>query len=210
MNGKWWYDNKGSDDYLIQFKPTTKKVTFYFLGAWEKEPNGIKTEKEFLKYELVNYFLSEDGIKKYILKNIVPSLNNKLTQLLSTLDLSISVIFNEDFKPIIYRNSKIASVGSISTGQKKMIDTCIYIVMVYILNNKFKNVNISYIDEALSSLHVTKIPEVVQLVVDNLVKDLNMNVLIVNHSFMSGSMIDEYMHLQKEGSFTKISFSKEY
>lgn len=41
---------KGKDDYLIQFKPTTDKVTFYFLGAWEKEPNGIKTEKEFLKY----------------------------------------------------------------------------------------------------------------------------------------------------------------
>ncbi|UOE41968.1 DUF4861 domain-containing protein [Chryseobacterium suipulveris] len=41
---------KGKDDYLIRFKPTTEKVTFYFLGAWEKEPNGIKTEKEFLKY----------------------------------------------------------------------------------------------------------------------------------------------------------------
>jgi len=41
---------QGKNDYLIQFKPTTSKVTFYFLGAWEKEVNGIKTEQQFLAY----------------------------------------------------------------------------------------------------------------------------------------------------------------
>ena len=41
---------KGKNDYLIQFKPSKEKITFYFLGAWEKEVNGIKTEKEFYEY----------------------------------------------------------------------------------------------------------------------------------------------------------------
>lgn len=41
---------KGEYDYLVQFKPTTDKVTFYFLGAWEKEVNGIKSEEEFIMY----------------------------------------------------------------------------------------------------------------------------------------------------------------
>ncbi|MBC3845016.1 DUF4861 family protein [Winogradskyella echinorum] len=41
---------KGEDDYLIEFKPTTNAVTFYFLGAWEQEPDGIKTEAEFKTY----------------------------------------------------------------------------------------------------------------------------------------------------------------
>ncbi|ACU08315.1 hypothetical protein FIC_01872 [Flavobacteriaceae bacterium 3519-10] len=41
---------EGATDHLVQFRPTTKKITFYFLGAWEKEINGIKTEAEFLKY----------------------------------------------------------------------------------------------------------------------------------------------------------------
>lgn len=40
----------GPHDHLIQFKPSTKKTTFYFLGAWEKEPNAFKNEKEFLNY----------------------------------------------------------------------------------------------------------------------------------------------------------------
>lgn len=41
---------EGATDHLVEFKPTTKKITFYFLGAWEKEINGIKTEADFVKY----------------------------------------------------------------------------------------------------------------------------------------------------------------
>lgn len=37
-------------DYLLIFKPTTQAVDFYFLGAWEQEPNGIKSKEEFVNY----------------------------------------------------------------------------------------------------------------------------------------------------------------
>ncbi|MBN2236924.1 MAG: DUF4861 family protein [Bacteroidales bacterium] len=37
-------------DYLLVFKPTTEEITFFFLGAWEQENGGIKTEAEFLSY----------------------------------------------------------------------------------------------------------------------------------------------------------------
>jgi Domain of unknown function (DUF4861) len=37
-------------DHLLLFKPTTKVVVFYFLGAWEQEPNGIKSKETFVKY----------------------------------------------------------------------------------------------------------------------------------------------------------------
>lgn len=37
-------------DYLLVFKPTTDEISFYFLGAWEQEKDGIKTEEDFLSY----------------------------------------------------------------------------------------------------------------------------------------------------------------
>lgn len=37
-------------DYLLVFKPTTKAVSFYLLGAWEQEQNGIKSKEDFEKY----------------------------------------------------------------------------------------------------------------------------------------------------------------
>jgi len=41
---------EASFDYLLIFKPTTSKITFYFLGAWEQEKDGIKTREEFISY----------------------------------------------------------------------------------------------------------------------------------------------------------------
>jgi hypothetical protein len=37
-------------DHLLIFKPTTKSTSFYFLGAWEQEVNGIKSKEDFVKY----------------------------------------------------------------------------------------------------------------------------------------------------------------
>lgn len=37
-------------DHLLVFKPTANEISFYFLGAWEQELNGIKNEAEFLTY----------------------------------------------------------------------------------------------------------------------------------------------------------------
>ena len=39
---------QGEHDHLVIFKPTTQTLTYYFLGAWEQELNGIKTKEAFL------------------------------------------------------------------------------------------------------------------------------------------------------------------
>ena len=41
---------EGVDDHLLIFKPTITPISFYFLGAWEKEKAGLKTKEEFLAY----------------------------------------------------------------------------------------------------------------------------------------------------------------
>ena len=41
---------EGEHDHLIQFKPTKEAVSFYFLGAWEQEVNGIKNQEQFIAY----------------------------------------------------------------------------------------------------------------------------------------------------------------
>ncbi len=39
---------EGVHDHLIIFKPSNATLTYYFLGAWEQEPNGIKNEAYFI------------------------------------------------------------------------------------------------------------------------------------------------------------------
>jgi hypothetical protein len=36
--------------YIVKLNPANNKVEYYFCAAWEQEPNGIKTEEEFVAY----------------------------------------------------------------------------------------------------------------------------------------------------------------
>jgi hypothetical protein len=38
------------DDHIVVLRPTDNKITYYFLGAWEQEPGGIRSKKEFVDY----------------------------------------------------------------------------------------------------------------------------------------------------------------
>jgi hypothetical protein len=37
-------------DHLLVFKPRLTSTSFYFLGTWEQEKDGIKSKEEFIKY----------------------------------------------------------------------------------------------------------------------------------------------------------------
>ncbi len=38
------------DDHVVILQPSENKLTYYFLGAWEQEPSGIKNKKAFINY----------------------------------------------------------------------------------------------------------------------------------------------------------------
>lgn len=40
---------EGPYDHLVIFKPTSQKVAYYILAAWEQEKNGITTKEDFIK-----------------------------------------------------------------------------------------------------------------------------------------------------------------
>jgi hypothetical protein len=38
------------DDHVLVLQPSENKLSYYFLGAWEQEPGGIKSKQEFVEY----------------------------------------------------------------------------------------------------------------------------------------------------------------
>lgn len=40
----------GEHDHLLVFKPTSGKVSYYLIGAWEQEKNGITNKEQFKEY----------------------------------------------------------------------------------------------------------------------------------------------------------------
>lgn len=52
---------KGEEDHLLVFHPA-KELSYYFLGAWEQEPEGITNQADFENYlEILLMKLEEEG-----------------------------------------------------------------------------------------------------------------------------------------------------
>ena len=41
---------RDANSHIVKLKPSNGKLDYYFVAAWEGEPNGIKTEEEFIAY----------------------------------------------------------------------------------------------------------------------------------------------------------------
>lgn len=39
-----------ANSHVVVLRPSGQQLTYYFLGAWQKEPNGIRTKYEFVQY----------------------------------------------------------------------------------------------------------------------------------------------------------------
>ncbi|MDF1548483.1 MAG: DUF4861 family protein [Bacteroidales bacterium] len=52
-------------DHLVIFNPTIEPISFYFLGAWEGEKDGIKTKEAFISYldKLLSELNSQDKLQ---------------------------------------------------------------------------------------------------------------------------------------------------
>jgi hypothetical protein len=55
-------------NYAVILNPSSNKLTYYFLAAWEQEPGGIKNKQEFIDYlneqaEVLNYGLTVKEVR---------------------------------------------------------------------------------------------------------------------------------------------------
>lgn len=39
-----------ANSHVVVLRPSNQKLTYYFLGAWQQEPNGIRSKYEFVQY----------------------------------------------------------------------------------------------------------------------------------------------------------------
>lgn len=169
---------------------------------YEKQHREISSTFNFLK--VIEFDLSDSGIKSHIIKKIIPSINKGVNETLSKLEVPLVVKFDEEFKPLIYRFGKVVDTPSISTGQKKMIDSCILFTIIRYLINKCGGINLIFFDEIFSSLHTSAISTMMDIISKELVQELGVNVFLVNHSFVSSTFFDNVFEFYQKNHFSHV------
>lgn len=167
-----------------------------------KEERKVLVNINFLK--IIEYTLSDEGIKSYIIKELVPAINCSIGEILSQLEIPLVVKFDNEFKPTIYRFGEPVSIASISTGQTKMIDSAITFTITRLLLSKCNGINVVFYDEIFSSLHSSAITTMMEIISNELVKGLGLHVFLVNHSYISSSFFDNIFEFYYKDNFSTI------
>jgi DNA repair exonuclease SbcCD ATPase subunit len=168
-----------------------------------------EVKNTLLVYEYVSKVLSEDGIKSFFFKKLVPILNKKINEYLTSFEIPIIINFNEFMEENIripLSNMQNVSYMAFSEGEKKRIDVAIllsFIETTKILSNWNCNVLMfdEVLDNATDSEGLEKLLNSIKLLTRN---DTKLCSYIISHRESDSEIYDRKISIKKVAGFSKL------
>jgi DNA repair exonuclease SbcCD ATPase subunit len=160
--------------------------------------NNAKKQELEKRIEVLKYWeraFSEQGLLKYIIKNILDYLNLQINKYISTLtNNQFSILFDEELIETIVTNNKVISYMSLSGGEKKKINLAVMLGLQSIQSiiNK-NNINMIFFDEIAESIDESGISGIYNLL--NSYKDEGKLIFLITHNELLKSMLESYQSI---------------
>jgi len=191
---------------------STKTDVDCIISEVEKEIEDIsqKVEKNRDMMNIIDigkFVVSEEGVKAYIVKQILQIFNSRLAYYLKKMDANCICVFNEYFEEeIINDNNKICSYYNFSDGERKNIDlACLFTFADARRMQGNVAYNVSFFDELYDSSLDSKGVELVNNILNDRVSSNNECVFVITHrpeAIKSITDNAEIIYLQKENGIT--------
>ena len=169
----------------------------------DKESDKIKFDDDYKYLAMLEELYSDAGVKKKILESYLPTLNKEIEYTLHELHFPYSLSFNSDFEPRLKQLGLDISVETLSTGEKKRVDLAVLISIIRMLKRKYPSLNIFMLDEVLSSIDGDGIYDIIGLL-QNISKEMNINIFIINHSPLPIEHFDFKIQISKNAGFSDL------
>jgi len=183
------------DSQVVSYKENAKKSAEYL--------EELKTN------EYVSKMLSDDGIKTYFFKRLVPILNMKINEYLDMFEINIKVEFDDGLYETISipgTSEKNVNYLSFSEGEKKRIDVAIllsFIDTTKIVSNW--NCNLLYFDEILDNATDNEgLDKLLTAIKEMTLKDNRLCSYIISHREATSEHFDRKITIKKVAGFSKI------
>lgn len=178
------------------------------LGGLSVNVDNLKNRISLL--DKVRFVFSEEGVKSFLLKQILDLFNNRLEYYLSKLDANCICTFNEYFEEtIINDKNKMYSYYNFSGAERKKLDlACLFTFMDIRRLQGDVSFNISLYDELLDSSLDAKGVELVVDILKERVEKYDECIYIISHRKESTKLATgEVIYLQKNnGITTRVDF----
>lgn len=181
---------------LSELEQLYEKITQQQQKKDKIEENLNESNVDDLVYKKLGELLSEDGIKKTIIKKMLPILNMHLNDSLSFLGLEFQVNIDENFNAVVTSMGEEIDTETLSEGETKKINVCLMIAYSKMIRVK-KNVNILFLDEVFSGIDIEGIYKMIGLLKD-FSKKWKINIFLVHHSSLNTEHFDRHIHISKK------------
>lgn len=173
------------------------------IDVIQQNKDNASKNLDFLK--IVQWVLSDEGIKSYILKDIVPSINGEIKRILDLLGVPIEAMLDSEFKVHLYRfGEEVSSLPTVSTGQKKMINCAILLAITVILKMKYRSTNVVFYDEMFSSLDPDNRATLLEIVKSLCCDQLGIHSIIVAHNYLPSPYFGYIIKVLNRNNFSSI------
>lgn len=161
--------------------------------------NDLKSKIDDLNVLSVLY--SVDGVKKQVIKNYLPQLNNEIKKSLLILDFPYQLTFSENFDSQLSYLGNIIGSDTLSEGEHKRVDLAVLCSIFKLLKRKYPSINIFTLDEVLSSLDTITASAMLRFI-KNFCMEMKLNTFVVTHVEMETDLFDEQIKVTKDMGFS--------
>lgn len=195
---------KLKQDKPVEFSSIENIISKNTIEIKKKETSKINLDDDFKYKSILEQLYSEDGIKKKILESYLPTLNREIEHTLCELHFPYTLIFNNNFDPLIEHLGIEINVDTLSTGEKKKVDLAVLISIIKMLKRKYPALNIFMLDEVLSSIDGDGIYDIIGLL-QRTAKELKMNIFVINHAPLPVEFFDYKIAVDKKDGFSDLT-----
>lgn len=146
-----------------------------------------------------------DGIKRDMMQNYLPTLNEEIQDALSSLSFPYSLEFDNNFDPHFEDLGQEINPETLSEGERKRADVIVICALIKMLKRKYPQLNMIALDETLGSLDVETSCDLLKYL-NEIAEDLNINVFIVSHATLDESLFDKRIHIFKNSGFSTMEY----
>lgn len=150
--------------------------------------------------------LSDNGMKRLLMSQIVPILNKKILRTSKILDFPFALEFDLAFEPIITQLGIKISPESLSTGEQKKMNVIVLLGIIELIKLKHHSANLLFLDEIFSSLDVESIYRMVDLL-KTFSKKYRMTIFVISHVPLPEELFDKKLSIKKVDHFSDIETS---
>ena len=148
---------------------------------------------------------SADGIKKNMMDNYIPSLNEEIKETLIGLSFPYTLEFDSNFNPHLECLGEPIEVQSLSAGEHKKVDLAVLCAILRMLKRKYPQVNLICLDETLSSLDYESSTDIITYLQD-IANSMSLNIFIVSHTQLDENLFDVRIHIDKNSGFSDLTY----